>query len=114
MIRLFIQSVGKQHRRDFWRLHDYQIAGSGPTPRAPDGGASAAPSVFFPGFGFSLLPNIVHVRPAASNANRWAATYRLCLATIIYPDPFKERLEIIHLAPGACIPTTVSTFNLLC
>ena len=27
----------------------------------------------FSGFEFSLLPNRVHARPSASNANRWAA-----------------------------------------
>jgi hypothetical protein len=52
MIRLSIQSVGKQYRRDFWRLDDYQIAGSGPTPRALGGGASAAPSGIFLASGF--------------------------------------------------------------
>jgi len=26
----------------------------------------------FSGFGFFLLPNIIHARPSASNASRWA------------------------------------------
>jgi hypothetical protein len=33
----------------------------------------------FPGFEFFLLPNIVHARPSARNANRWAAKEKVKL-----------------------------------
>jgi hypothetical protein len=44
-----------------------------PTKRAPDKWESAQFRSIFSGFGLFLLPNIVHARPLAGNANRWAA-----------------------------------------
>jgi hypothetical protein len=43
---------------------------SGLTQRALDGGDSSPVSSIFLDSSFFLLPNIVHARPAASNANR--------------------------------------------
>jgi len=43
-----------------------------PTKRAPDVWDSAAFSSIFLASSFSYIPNIVHARPHAGNANRWA------------------------------------------
>jgi len=44
-----------------------------PTKRAPDVWESAAFSGIFLALGFFYISSIVHARPHAGNANRWAA-----------------------------------------
>ncbi len=48
--------------------------GRGLTKRAPDVWDSAAFTSIFLASGFSYISNIVHARPHAGNANRWAGT----------------------------------------
>ena len=48
------------------------LAQSQPTKRAPDVWESARFTSIFLASGFSYISNIVHARPSAGNANRWA------------------------------------------
>ncbi len=45
-----------------------------PTQRAPDVWESAAFTGIFLASGFSYISSLVHARPHAGNANRWAAS----------------------------------------
>jgi len=54
------------------------------TKRAPDVWDSAAFSGIFLASSFFLLPNRIHARPHAGNANRWAfTTFRVCYRKLI-------------------------------
>ena len=61
-----------------------------PTKRAPDVWESARFTSIFLASGFFLLPNIVHARPHAGNANRWAIA-----APIQIYKLFREKIVII-------------------